>query len=178
MKLNFSQRLTLLLGSLLVLAVGVVILLAGLQVQAIDISKEGAGFFSLERLLILLGGLLTILFAIYVLVLPFGSQEHRGDYVIQKTTSGEMRVSLIAVQDILHKALSLHPDVKVQSLGIIKGRKGLEVDARVISLSTVDIPQIAKSLQSSIKEQMQHAIGMTPKDVRITVIKANEQQSQ
>ena len=173
MKLKFTHRLLLLIGALFIMVMGIAMLLGGLQLNEIPIRKEGQGFFTLTRLLLLLGGLLCLAFGAFFLTLPHRMKQGKADFVTQKTPSGELKINVQAIETIDQKSLSQYEEIKLQHLQVFNTRSGVELDLRASLANNINIPQAVTALQKHIRQQLKATLDIDAKEVRIFVDKAD-----
>ncbi|NLG56936.1 MAG: alkaline shock response membrane anchor protein AmaP, partial [Clostridiales bacterium] len=160
MKLKVWHRIALFLGALLCLAVGIALVIAGLQFNEIPIRQEGDGFFTLNRLIILVMGLVTVLFALFTLSLPGRMKAGKNDFVLQKTGSGEMRISVQAIESIVHRSISEYKEIKLRDLSVQSARDGVIISLKVDLADSINIPLAVESMQKHITRQVRATTGI------------------
>ncbi len=173
MKLKIWHRLTLLIGALLLIIIGAAILIGSLQFNEIPIRTEGEGFFTITRLILLFGGALTVLFGIFTLTLPGKMKLNKDSFVIQKTESGEMRISVQAIESIIQKCLAQHDEIKMQSLQVINAKGGVSIEMKTSLANNINIPLAVNSLQKHIRQHLNATSGVDAKDIRIIIENAD-----
>ncbi|MDD4080897.1 MAG: alkaline shock response membrane anchor protein AmaP [Eubacteriales bacterium] len=173
MKLRVWHRIALFVGALLCLAVGIGLLIAGLQFNEIPIRQEGEGFFTINRLIILLMGLVTVLFALFTLSLPSRMKAGKSNFVLQKTGSGEMRISVQAIESIVNKSISEYKEIKLRDLAVQSARDGVVISMKVDLADNVNIPLAVEAMQKHITKQVRATTGIEVKEVRILVESAD-----
>ena len=173
MKLKVWHRIALFLGALLCLAVGIALVIAGLQFNEIPIRQEGDGFFTLNRLIILVMGLVTVLFALFTLSLPGRMKAGKNDFVLQKTGSGEMRISVQAIESIVHRSISEYKEIKLRDLSVQSARYGVIISLKVDLADSINIPLAVESMQKHITRQVRATTGIDIKEARILVESAD-----
>lgn len=169
MKLKLSHLLLLYIGALLLIAFGAAVILGSLLYNQLTISAEGGSFFSFTRLGLVLGGLILLAFGVFCLSLPHRMKQGRSDFVVQKTQSGEMRISLQAIESIIQKSLSQHEEVKLQKLQVINTRTGVEINANTSVAGNVNLPLAVNAIQKHIRQQLLATSGIEVKEIRVTV---------
>ncbi len=173
MKLKVWHRIALFVGALMCLAVGAVLIVAGLQFNEVPIRGEGEGFFTVNRLLILLMGLVTLLFGGFALSLPGRMKAAKNNVVIKKTSSGEMRISVQAVESIVHKSIAEYKEIKLKDLGVQSVRDGVQISLKVDLADNVNIPLAVEAMQKHVARQVLATTGIEVKEVRILVDSAD-----
>ncbi|MGI6687668.1 MAG: alkaline shock response membrane anchor protein AmaP [Christensenellales bacterium] len=173
MKLKVWHRIALFTGALLCLAVGVVLIIAGVQFNEIPIRADGEGFFTLNRLLILVMGLITLTFGVFTLTLPGKVKASRNSFVLQKTANGEMRISVQAIESIVHKSIAGYKEVKQKELSVLPVREGVIISLKADLADNISIPLAVDAMQKHITRQVRAATGIDVKEVRILVESAD-----
>lgn len=173
MRLKVWHRIALFVGALLCLAVGVALVIAGLQFNEIPIRPEGEGFFTLNRLLILLMGLISLVFGAFTLTLPGKMKPSRSSFVLQKTANGELRISVQAIESIVHKSISEYKEIKLKDLSVQPVRDSVIISLKADLADSINIPLAVSALQKHIGKQVRAATGIEVKEVRILVESAD-----
>lgn len=173
MKLKVWHRIALFIGALLCLAVGVVLVIAGVQFNEIPLRAENEGFFSINRLLIFVMGAITLVFGGFTLTLPGKMKASRGGFVLQKTSSGEMRISVQAIESIVHKSISEYKEIKKKAMAIQPVKDSVVINLSLDLADNINIPLAVESLQKHITKHVRAATGIEVKEVRILVDSAD-----
>ena len=86
--------------------------------------------------------------------------------------TGRVSVSLAALEDLTRRVIAQVPEVKEVRTTIRAGKKGLEVEARLVLRADVNIPEMTAQLQNLVTHKVQDTIGIeeTP-TVRIHISK-------
>lgn len=74
--------------------------------------------------------------------------------------SGRVTISLMAMDDMIRQLITKVPEVKDIRPSIIATKKGLEIDARLVLRSDVNIPEVTARLQELIKRKVQDTLGV------------------
>lgn len=118
---------------------------------------------------VLAGILLTINFFFYRL---FSVNVHREKIIAFDNPSGRVRVSLVALEDLLKKVLIKLPDVRDVRPAITASRKVLNVRIKLALCSEVNIPDFTSKVQEMTTKKIQDIIGLLePIKVEIYVVK-------
>ena len=116
------------------------------------------------------GCALIVLSFIFARIISGGRQKERT--IAFDNPSGRVSVSLGAVEDLVKRLMYKLQEIKEVRLHIIATKKGIEVDARLILKSDVNIPDITSRLQELVKTKIQEILGIEEAViVRIHVIK-------
>ncbi len=169
MKYKFLNRALLYTGALFVAAVGAAIFVSGLQFSDIPITREGEGFFTLTRIAVLLAGLLTFVYGVYVLMMPRRLRRDRKRFVIQKGTGGELRISVRAIESLVQKCVDMHQEMQTSSMTVSNSREGVFIDLDISLAGNISIPLAVASLQKQIRQYLLASSGIDVREVRVSV---------
>ena len=170
MKIRLWNRIILFVGAVLVLLIGAVTIVGGLQIGNIQLQPaDSTGFFSITRLLVLFGGVVLILYSLYILMLPRRIKKQEGQFILQQTAGGELRISMKAIENIVKKCVDLQADMRMIMLNVDHSRDKVRIDLRVSLLGNISIPMAAEALQTQIKRQLAASAGIDESEVRISV---------
>ena len=85
--------------------------------------------------------------------------------------AGKVRISLLAVEDLIKKAIERLPEVKESRLSI-KAKKGLQIKARLTIYSDVNIPDLTSHIQDMVRKKIIDIVGLEESiNVEIFVVK-------
>lgn len=177
MKLKLTHRLLLYIGALLIIAMGIAILLGSLQFNSIPIRSEGQGFLTLTRLALLLAGVIAVCFGVFCLSLPHRMKLGKTEFITRKTPSGELKISVQAIEAIISKSLAQYEEIKMQQLKVSQTKGGLEVDLRASLANNIVIPDAVNAISQHIHKQLHATLGVEAKAIRVIVDKADLQAS-
>lgn len=163
------------IGALLMIVMGIAILLGSLQFNSIPIRTEGQGFLTMTRLALMLGGIIAIFFGAFCLSLPHRMRQGKSEFISQKTPSGELKISVQAIESIISKSLSQYEEIKMQQLKVSQVKSGLEVDLRASVANNIKIPDAVNAIQQHIRKQLNETLGIDAKEIRVIVDKADLQ---
>ncbi len=100
------------------------------------------------------------------------SEQQRGKIIAFDNPSGRVSVSLSALEDLVRKEIFMIREVKETKIKIAVGRRGLDVAARLVLNTDVNIPEMTSSLQELVKKKIQDTIGIDETvTVRVHVMK-------
>ncbi|NLW21574.1 MAG: alkaline shock response membrane anchor protein AmaP [Clostridiales bacterium] len=175
MRLKLAHRLILYIGSLLMVFFGVAVFFFSLRFNQLMIREEGVPFFSLARLGLLTGAALTIAFGVFCVTLPHRMKQGRTEFVTQKTQSGELKISVQAIESIVHKSLSEHEEIKLRQLKVTNTRAGIEVDVKAALAGNINIPLAVNAIQKYIRHSLSTTLSIDAREVRVIVVSADIQ---
>ncbi len=173
MKLKFAHRLALYIGAVVTLSLGAVAILLGLLNNQLVLSEEGKSFFSLARLGVLASGLFLVAFSFFCLSLPGRMKQDKADYVVQKTSTGEMRISVQAIESIVQKSLSQYEEIKLQQLQARHTRAGIEIELKASIANNINMPLAVNAVSQHIRRQLKNTVGIEAKEVRVVIDKTD-----
>ena len=111
------------------------------------------------RLITGFSGLLLILisFSFFQLILGKIQKERT---IAFNNPSGQVSVSLSAVEDFVKRLTSQMPEIKESRPHVIVDKKGIQIMLNVILRETINIPEITLRLQELIKAKVQDILGV------------------
>lgn len=169
MKLKLWNRLILGIGAVFVTLVGVAVFLLGLLVDGIPLQGLTQQPATLSRWVVIACGLLLFLFGLYVLSLPSRQRRDKGTFIVQQTATGELRISLRAMESLVQKCLVQHSEMVLKGLSIENRRDGVIIDLKLALAGNVIIPQAVAALQKQVRDQVLASSGVDIKEVRVSV---------
>lgn len=129
-----------------------------------------------SRIIFGLAGVLLILLSISFAQLILGKIQ-RERTIAFSNPLGQVTISLIAVEDLIKRLVNNIYEIRELRPDVIAGKKGLEVDLRIILRSETNIPDLTMRLQDLIKNKVQETLGVEePIVVRIHVAKIVSQE--
>ena len=161
MKFRFWDRIVLLAGAATVLLAGASLLIGGL--------RQGIEMPAAHRTLVIIFGVLCAAFGGYVLMLPRRYAMQRKDYVVQRTDTGELRIAVKAIENLVEKCIALHEEIQLISMSIMSAREGVVVELNISLANNISIPLAVASLQKQIKQYLVAASGIEVREVRVIV---------
>ena len=164
MKIKIRDRLIMFFGAVLTILSGAMLFIAGLQLQGMI-----ADMALWARVVCIVCGLLLMAFGGYLFVFPRRLNAYRKDFVVQKTDTGELRIAVKAIENLVQKCIDLHDEIQVQDMKILNGREGVVVDLHVSLANNISIPMAIASLQKQIKQYLVASSGIEVREVRVIV---------
>jgi len=112
-----------------------------------------------SRIVVLLSGLLLILISFSFAQLILGRFQ-REKNIAFTTTSGEVIISLSAVEDLIKRLTGIIPEIKELRPDVKVTKKGtIVVDLKVVLRSEANIPDLTTRLQDIVKSKIQEVLG-------------------
>ena len=161
MKFRFWDRIVLLAGAAAVLLVGLSLLTGGLS--------KNNDMSAVHRTLVTVLGFVCTGFGGYLLMLPRRYAMQRKDYVVQRTDTGELRIAVKAIENLVEKCIDLHEEIQLISMSIMSAREGVVVELNISLANNISIPLAVASLQKQIKQYLVAASGIEVREVRVIV---------
>ncbi|HOY10620.1 MAG TPA: alkaline shock response membrane anchor protein AmaP [Candidatus Omnitrophota bacterium] len=115
---------------------------------------------------------LVMLWLNYIFVRTMSDEKQREKTIAFDNPTGRVSVSLDALEDLTRRVIAGVGEVREVRSSIRVGKKGLEIDARLVLNTDVNIPEMTAHLQDLVKRKVQDTIGIeeTP-TVRIHISK-------
>ncbi len=161
MKFRFWDRIVLLAGAVAVLLVGLSLLTGGLS--------KNNDMSAVHRTIVTVLGFVCTGFGGYLLMLPRRYVMQRKDYVVQRTDTGELRIAVKAIENLVEKCIDLHEEIQLISMSIMSAREGVVVELNISLANNISIPLAVASLQKQIKQYLVAASGIEVREVRVIV---------
>lgn len=123
---------------------------------------------------------LTVVVAAFALlllavVLPGGRRQKR-NFAIQKNENGTVKISVKALEGLVAKCLTQHPELKIVSSSLRSDGDAVQVDVHVTLAADISIPLAVAALQKQIKQYLEACSGVDVREVRVIVDGTTEAQ--
>ncbi|MDD5465297.1 MAG: alkaline shock response membrane anchor protein AmaP [Candidatus Omnitrophica bacterium] len=112
-----------------------------------------------SRIIIGLSGALLILISFSFAQVILGKFQ-RERTIAFATASGQVTISLSAVEDLIRRLSVVIPEVKELRPNVVASKKGIVVDMRVVLRSEANIPELTSRLQDITKSKIQEVLGV------------------
>lgn len=112
-----------------------------------------------SRIIIGLAGALLILISFSFAQIILGKFQ-RERTIAFATSSGQVTISLSAVEDLIRRLSGIIPEVKELRPNVVASKKGIVVDMRVVLRSEANIPELTGRLQDITKTKIQEVLGV------------------
>ena len=124
-----------------------------------------------SRIIVGLCGLLLVLISFSFAQLILGKFQ-REKTIAFATSSGQVTISLSAVEDLIRRLAGIIPAIKELKPDVIATKKGIIVDLRVVLRSEANIPELTARLQEITRSKIQEVLGIEEQiTIRIHVAK-------
>jgi uncharacterized alkaline shock family protein YloU len=111
------------------------------------------------RIIVFLSGILLILISMSFAQIILGRFQ-RERTIAFKTGSGEVTVSLSAIEDLIKRLTGIMPEIKELRPHVVATKKGIVVDLRVVLRSEANIPELTARLQEITRSKIQEVLGI------------------
>lgn len=165
MKIKFLDRMILFFGALLTAFAGLFLVIIGLQLG----TANGSGLALSVRITSIALGVLSLLLAAFLFMLPKKLSYSKHDFVVQQTDNGELRIAVKAIENLVQKCIDVHDEIHVVSMKVNNTRNDVVVDLCISLPSNISIPLSVASLQKQIKQYLSASSGIDVKEVRVSV---------
>ena len=171
MKLRVADRILVAIAGLLILA-----LCAGIISQLffqVDVIAWVAKVFAndtLEIRAVLIGlAVFLLLLGVYCVFVLFRHRKRKDKFILQKNDSGELAISIKALESMVQKCLDQHDEIKVQHLYLENKKDGLLIRIRGAVAGGISIPLTVEALQKQIKQYVTACSGVEVKGIRVQI---------
>lgn len=173
MKLKIWSKLLLWLGCLVTLLMGAAFIVAAVSDMVV---YEVTSVLNYEitngkcvDLVLLLCGAVLVLFALYAMSIPGKLRYKKRNFVVQNTESGDLRISVKAIEGLVKRCVDMHDEISMSSMRILSRKTGVVVELRVSLNGNISIPLAIASLQKQIKQYLLASSGIEVTHVSVTV---------
>lgn len=169
MKIRILDRILVALAGLLMIA-GVAALAAQLFFGK-DVAGRVASWLNNDslRVYIIIAGILICAIGIYCVLLLFRHRGKNGKFIMQRTESGELAISLKALESMVQKCLDQHKEVNAQSVSLDNQKGSLLILIRGTVAGGISIPLTVETMQQQIKQYVTACSGVEVKDIRVEI---------
>ncbi|MEW6101809.1 MAG: alkaline shock response membrane anchor protein AmaP [Candidatus Omnitrophota bacterium] len=112
-----------------------------------------------SRLIVGFSGLLLIMVTFSIAQMILGRFQ-REKTIAFHTASGQVTISLSAVEDLIRRLGSHLPEIKELRPDVIASKKGIHANLRVILKSEANIPELTARLQDIARAKIQEVLGI------------------
>jgi len=113
-------------------------------------------------------GLLVFSALVFWIVLPRRKNRYSA-FAIQQTEHGTLKISVKALEHLVHKCILQHPELTIASSAIYSNEESVRVDLRVTLQTDINIPLAISALQRQIKQYVESCSGIDVEEVRVVV---------
>ena len=176
MKLRIADRILVALAGLLLLACcagivaqmffGVDLVGFATRVFSNDATNVRVALIAAAAVLLLLGG--------YCLFVLFRHRKRKDRFVLQKNESGELAISIKALENMVNKCLDQHDEIQVQRLYLETKKDGVLIRIRGSVCGGISIPLTVEALQKQIRQYVTACSGVEVRGIRVQIESSGE----
>ena len=123
-----------------------------------------------SRIALVVMAIVLALFALLLIAVTLPAAKKRSSsFAIQQNENGMVRISLKALETLVHKCLDQHAELKVVTSSLYSDEESIRVDVHVTLQSDISMPLAISALQKQIKRYLEACSGVTVKEVRVFV---------
>jgi hypothetical protein len=131
-----------------------------------------------SRLIIGFSGILLILISFSFAQIILGRFQ-REKTIAFTTSSGQVTISLSAVEDLIRRLAGVIPEIKELRPNVVANKKGIIADMRIVLRAEANIPELTSRLQDITKSKIQEILGLEEQVIiRIHVAKISHDQKE
>lgn len=177
MRIRILDRILVAIAGLIILAI-----CAGLVAQVffnVDMVAKASRVLSSEnswaKAGIIAACLVLLLIGCYCLLVLFRHRRRKDRFILQKMESGDLAISLKAMETMVSKCLEQQSEIETQSIRLENQRDGLIIHIRGTVASGVSIPLTVDTLQKQIKQYVTACSGVEVKGIRVQIESSGEE---
>lgn len=171
MRLRIADRVLVFIAGILLLAC-----VAGIVAQmffGVDLIGIATKVFSSDSLnvRIALIAVTVLIFAlgVYCVFVLFRHRKRKDKFILQKNDSGELVISIKALENMVQKCLDQHDEIEVQHLYLENKKDGLLIRIRGDVAGGISIPLTVEALQKQIRQYVTACSGVEIKGIRVQI---------
>lgn len=152
-------------------ACSVALLLGKLTFDPFKNAMEAASFMGFRtRAILVAAAVVLALLAILLIAITLPAKKKRSSsFAIQHNENGTVRISLKALESLVHKCLDQHAELKVVTSSLFSDEESIRVDIHITLQSDISMPLAISALQKQVKKYLEACSGVTVQEVRVFV---------
>ena len=172
------------LDRILVAIAGIVLLVfcAGLIAQ-VFFQADVARFISEQvnvnsrmfRIIAAVTAVILLLIGLYCILMLFRHRSKRDKFILQKMESGDLAISLKALETMVSKCMEQHSEIVTEGIRLENQRDGLIIRIRGKVAGGISIPLTIDTLQKQIKQYVTACSGVEVKGIRVQIESSGEE---
>ncbi len=103
---------------------------------------------------------IVLLFLNYLFYQIISGHQQKEKTIAFDNPSGRVSVSLSVLEDLVRRLMTRYPEIKEVRPNIKATKKGLEISAKIILKSEVNIPELTSDLQEAVRKRIQETVGL------------------
>lgn len=183
MSVRWYDRILIVLGGLLLLAVGALAIIAGGGLLTSLLDTAWSHEFNLwlaEKWqwtpVIIIGGIVLVLLGVLMIArsLRRGDESSGKYYTLQSEPEGNVRISVHAIDHLVHKCIDRYGQVISSKVKIGGQEDNMEITLHMTLHTDVRIPGLVDELREDIRKSLEKSAGVTVQKVQIYVDAAKD----
>ena len=118
---------------------------------------------------------ILLLIGIYCFLMLFRHRSKRDKFILQKMESGDLAISLKALETMVSKCMEQHPEIQTEGIRLENQRDGLIIKIRGKVAGGISIPLTIDTLQKQIKQYVTACSGVEVKGIRVQIESSGEE---
>ena len=118
---------------------------------------------------------LLLLIGIYCFLMLFRHRSKRDKFILQKMESGDLAISLNALETMVSKCMEQHSEIVTENIRLENQRDGLIIKIRGKVAGGISIPLTVDTLQKQIKQYVTACSGVEVKGIRVQIESSGEE---
>ena len=118
---------------------------------------------------------LLLLIGLYCILMLFRHRSKRDKFILQKMESGDLAISLKALETMVSKCMEQHPEIQTEGIRLENQRDGLIIKIRGKVAGGISIPLTIDTLQKQIKQYVTACSGVEVKGIRVQIESSGEE---
>ena len=94
---------------------------------------------------------------------------NKKDFIVQKTDSGDLLISVKALESLVLKCIDTHEEINLKSMKVAPAKGGILVRMKIAMANNISIPLATESLQKQIKQYVMASAGVKVENVIVAV---------
>ena len=92
-----------------------------------------------------------------------------GKAVVHDYKLGQVRISVLAIENLVKKAVGQLPGVKEVKPRVVEHQKGMGLHIRVVVTPDISIPEVSREIQQKVQEYLAQTTGITVSEIKVIV---------
>jgi uncharacterized alkaline shock family protein YloU len=116
-----------------------------------------------------------LLIGLYCILMLFRHRSKRDKFILQKMESGDLAISLKALETMVSKCMEQHTEIQTEGIRLENQRDGLIIRIRGKVAGGISIPLTIDTLQKQIKQYVTACSGVEVKGIRVQIESSGEE---
>jgi len=93
-----------------------------------------------------------------------------GQVIIGKSEGGQVNISLLAIDSVVHKAVLSVTVIRDLKTRIKAVANGVSINLKIAIAHNINVPETATAVQNAVKEQVQSITGLNIAEVNVLIV--------